>query len=168
MTMLAEIDFIARQSEFSVKKSNPMRKCKSMSCIISGFDDRISWIQCDSCKLWFHMLCEGVVTSDFSKISAVRLYKCLCCRKIVSNLHEMIPFIASTLEALRDNQASVEQQFHSLSDECLLFKQQLLTTLDDLGVIRQAYHGNMFGGNHCKIILNNCAKVCAVISNAAP
>ena len=117
----AEIDFIARQSEFSVKKKQSNEKCKNMSCIISGFDDRISWIQCDSCKLWFHMLCEGVVTSDFSKISAVRLYKCLCCRKIVSNLDEMIPFITSTLDALRDNQAIVEQQFHSLGDECLFF-----------------------------------------------
>ena len=125
------------------------------------------------------MLCEGVVTSDFSKISAVRLYKCLCCRNIVSNLDEMIPFITSPLEALRDNQAIVEQQFHSLGDECLFFKQQtettvgdfekkLLTTLDDLGVNRQAYHGNIFVGNHCKIILNHFVKVCAVISNAAP
>ena len=48
------------------------------------------------------------------------------------------------------------------------FEKKLLTTLDDLGVIRQAYHGNIFVGNHCKIILNNFAKVSAVISNAAP
>ena len=104
---------------------------------------------------------------------------CLCCRKIASNLDEMISFIASTIETLRDNQANIEQQFHSLSDECILFKQQtetmvgncekqLLRTLDDLGVMRQAYHGKVFVGNHCKIILNNFAKVCAVIANAAP
>ena len=111
----ADIDFIARQSEFSVKRKQFNEECKSMSYIISGFDDQISWIQCDLCKLWFHMLCEGVVTSDFSKISTVCLYKCLCCRKIASNLDEMISFIALTIETLRDN------QFHSFSDECLLF-----------------------------------------------
>ena len=59
-----EIDFIVRQSEFSVKKGNPMKNVKAWSCIISGFDNWISWIQCDLCKLWFHMLCKGVVTSD--------------------------------------------------------------------------------------------------------
>ena len=48
------------------------------------------------------------------------------------------------------------------------FEKKLLTTLDDLGVISQAYHANNYVGNHCKIILNNFAKVCAVISNAAP
>ena len=70
----ADIDFIATQSEFSVKRKQSNEKCKSMSCVISGFDDRISQIQCDLCKLWFHMLCEGVATSDFSKTSAVRLH----------------------------------------------------------------------------------------------
>ena len=87
-----------------------------MSCIISGFDDWISWIQCDLCKLWFHMLCKGVVTSDFSKISAVRL------NTNVFVVVRMIPFITSTLETLRDNQAIVVQQFHTLGDECLFFQ----------------------------------------------
>ena len=46
------------------------------------------------------------------------------------------------------------------------FEKKLLTTLDDLGIIRQAYHGNIFVGNHCKIIINNyksfCKGLCSV------
>ena len=68
----AEIDFIARKSEFLVKKTQSNKKCKRMFLHNFGFfDDRISWIECDSCKLWFHILC-WVVTSDVSKFSAVR------------------------------------------------------------------------------------------------
>ena len=47
---------------------------------------------------------------------------------------------------------------------------RLLRVLDDIGVKRQAYHGNVFVGNHCKIILaqdRNCvfnfSKLCSVL-----
>ena len=42
---------------------------------------------------------------------------------------------------------------------------QLLGTLDTIKAVRQAYHGNVFIGNHCKIILNNCEKLCSVVSD---
>ena len=32
-------------------------------------------------------------------------------------------------------------------------EKQLLNILDEIGVKRQAYHGNVFIGNHCKVIL---------------
>ena len=38
-------------------------------------------------------------------------------------------------------------------------------TLDRNKIIRQAYHGNIFIGNHCKIILKNYEKLCDVVSN---
>ena len=38
-------------------------------------------------------------------------------------------------------------------------------TLDRNKIIRQAYHGNILIGNHCKIILNNYEKICDVVSN---
>ena len=42
---------------------------------------------------------------------------------------------------------------------------QLLETLDSIKVARRAYNGNVFIGNHCKIILNNCQKLCSVVSD---
>ena len=41
----------------------------------------------------------------------------------------------------------------------------LLETLGRIKVIYQAYHGNVFIGNHCKIILNNYKKLCSVASD---
>jgi hypothetical protein len=43
----------------------------------------------------------------------------------------------------------------------------LLQALDDMNVQRQAYHGNVFVGNHCKIVLRNHLKLCSVIDDAA-
>ena len=42
---------------------------------------------------------------------------------------------------------------------------QLLETLDRIKVVRQAYHGNVFIGNHCKIILKNYEKLYDVVSD---
>ena len=53
-----DIDFIARQTEFCVKKKLPNEKCSSLFCVISSYDLRVNWIQCDVCNRWFHLLCE--------------------------------------------------------------------------------------------------------------
>ena len=37
--------------------------------------------------------------------------------------------------------------------------------LDDINVIRQAYHGNVFVGIHCKIVLANYENLCNVIAD---
>ena len=58
------------------------------------------------------------------------------------------------------------QEGNSMGDwEC-----RLLRILDDIGVKRQAYHGNVFVGNHCKVILAkdrngvfNFSKLCSVL-----
>ena len=49
-------------------------------------------------------------------------------------------------------------------------EKQLLRILDEIGVKRQAYHGNVFIGNHCKVILAkdknqvyNFEKLCSVL-----
>ena len=43
------------------------------------------------------------------------------------------------------------------------YEQELLETLDRIKVVHQAYHGDVFIGNHCKIILNNYEKLCDVV-----
>ena len=49
-------------------------------------------------------------------------------------------------------------------------EKQLLQSLDEIGVKRQAYHGNVFTSNHCKVILAkdknqvfNFEKLCSVL-----
>ena len=73
----------------------------------------------------------------------------------------------------------MEKEFKLLRDECLRLKslieemvgpteKNLLKLLDEIKVVRQAYHGNVFVGNHCKIILRNFVMLCDVISRKAP
>ena len=43
-------------------------------------------------------------------------------------------------------------------------REQLLNRkLEEMKVIRQAYHGNVFVGNHCKLVLKNHEALCSVI-----
>ena len=46
------------------------------------------------------------------------------------------------------------------------FREKLLNDkLEDVKVARQAYHGNVFVGNHCKIVLKNYELLCGVVSD---
>ena len=44
-------------------------------------------------------------------------------------------------------------------------EQCLLNVLDEIKVERQAYHGNVFVGNHCKLVLKNHQLLCSVVSD---
>ena len=44
-------------------------------------------------------------------------------------------------------------------------EQRLLDILDEIKVVRQAYHGNVFVGNHCKLVLKNHELLCSVVSD---
>lgn len=46
-------------------------------------------------------------------------------------------------------------------------EKQLFQRLDDIKVARQAYHGNVFVGNHCKVVLRNHVPLCGVIADNA-
>eukprot|EP00112_Aurelia_sp_Birch-Aquarium-sp1_P019382 Seg4785.1 transcript_id=Seg4785.1/GoldUCD/mRNA.D3Y31 product="hypothetical protein" protein_id=Seg4785.1/GoldUCD/D3Y31 len=41
----------------------------------------------------------------------------------------------------------------------------LNSKLEEIKVVRQAYHGNVFVRNHCKLVLKNHGTVCSVISD---
>ena len=45
-------------------------------------------------------------------------------------------------------------------------REQLLNRkLEEMKVIRQAYHDNVFVGNHCKLVLKNHEALCSVIKD---
>ena len=65
---------------------------------------------------------------------------------------------------MKSEKHSLEVEVLALSDICKKYRQdqknsmgesekKLLKILDETGVKRQAYHGNVFIGNHCKVIL---------------
>ena len=174
-----DIDIIARQSDFSVKIKLPQECCKSVCCVISEYDCNVNWIQCDTCLCWFHVLCEGFASSEIVQVKSSSTYNCLRCSGAVADLDSVKKHNVARLELLREKQKIVEKEFKLLRDECLRLKslieemvgpteRNLLKLLDDIKVLRQAYHGNVFVGNHCKIILRNFVMLCDVISRKAP
>ena len=125
------------------------------------------------------MLCEGVASSEIAKVMARKTYNCLLCSDKVSDLDSLKKHNVARLESLREKQKIVEIEIKLLRDLCIHLKNQtenlvgpteknLLKVLDLIKVVRQAYHGNVFVGNHCKIILKNFLELCDVISRGAP
>ena len=85
------------------------------------------------------------------------------------------------IESLHNEVKSLEVAVNELKVKCEKFRQDsknsmgysecsLLRILDDIGITRQAHHGNVFVGNHCKVILAkdgngvfNFSKHCSVL-----
>ena len=79
----------------------------------------------------------------------------MSCFSELDKLESDIAELKSHCEALKD----------SIYSNIVDYERQLLGTLDRIKVVRQAYHGNVFIGNHCKIILKNYEKLCDVVSD---
>ena len=99
------------------------------------------------------MSCQSYITEDsiWNYFVAKSKENSECQRKLELDIAEL----KSHLEALKDSTDS------NIGD----YERQLLETLDRIKVVRQAYHGNVFIGNHCKIILKNYEKLCDVVSD---
>ena len=108
-------------------------------------------------------------------------YECLRCQRF--SVQEVFQHLEHQIEHLKSEKHSLEVEVLALSDICKKYRQdqeysmgesekQLLNILDEIGVKRQAYHGNVFIGNHCKVILAkdknqvyNFEKLCSVLSD---
>ena len=44
-------------------------------CCVAG--EEVSWVQCDKCELWFHMICIGVAEDEIDENED---YICFQCR----------------------------------------------------------------------------------------
>lgn len=56
--------------------------CASKSCSRPSGDE-VDWIQCDSCQLWFHLVCIGLSSE---KAEALDSFKCSLCTAHVVNI----------------------------------------------------------------------------------
>jgi len=87
----------------------------------------------------------------------------------------IVDVMGAKLEALSDEQLRLEQvigglqidcerQRHEIDEYIGPHERRLLTSLDKIRVVRQAYHGNVFVGNHCKVILKKYEELLECIS----
>ena len=94
---------------------------------------------------------------DIGKEDLVRILK----QKMAHNLNEEDRFQLGIV-----NLRLICDKLKSENESEMGFREKLLNDkLEDLKVARQAYHGNVFVGNHCKIVLTNYQLLCSVISD---
>jgi len=172
-----QLNFIAANSANISKRSKKKpNACMSPACILTCFDDFDLWIQCSTCERWVHALCETLNQNESAvfQLNSDLLFECLACKGIGSQ--DLVNFVAGKISDLNKAMPELEDQIRSLNLLCERYKQenaqavgvrqgQLLSKLDELKVVRQAYHGNVFVGNHCKIVLSRYHILCDVISD---
>ena len=168
------LDNIAKRSYNKPNKESENERCKSVVCCISKYDSNINWIECVKCLNWVHCLCKGIFSQGTS-LSDDADSQCLHCRSFITEKSIRDYFVAKSNEK-SERKGKLKLDITELKSQCEALKdsidsnigdceRQLLETLDRIRVVRQAYHGNVFIGNHCKIILNNYEKLCDVVSD---
>ena len=107
-------------------------------------------------------MCEVTPDRDIEQIDRMPTYECLQCQRF--SVQEVFQHLEHQIEHLKSEKHSSEVEVLALSDICKKYRlyrensmgeseKQLLQILDEIGVKRQAYHGNVFIGNHCKVML---------------
>lgn len=75
--------------------------CSAAQCI-RPMANEISWVQCDLCQLWFHLLCVGLTTESVRKIDS---YNCFSCTQRIMKPSAVIP--SSTVPCSRSDELPV-------------------------------------------------------------
>ena len=151
-------------------KMFPKQQGKTMGIVtpcvalfVSDFD--VNWLKCAFCNKWVHSICEGMIGAEFLKLSKNRKsYRCLRCQG--REREEIGSLIEEKFSQLEERQEIIEGKILELEKECVGYQDQLkdeqgprekrlLAKLDEIHVVCQAYHGHVFVGNHCKVILKN-------------
>ena len=181
----AEIDTIAKNcSDLKIKGVPVLQKCDAKTCIASKFDvdaKREDYIQCDECNAWLHMMCEGLSDEDTLVMGGDESYFCNQCLGQNTYEHASKKFSLSIdklrdlegkLASIQDNSSRIRQEIEDAMGPGVTKLNKLLA---DMAVQRQAFHGNVFVGNHCKVILHGSSKntseknyerLCSVLSDA--
>ncbi|XP_057296535.1 uncharacterized protein LOC130625451 [Hydractinia symbiolongicarpus] len=170
-----ELENISKNSSgkkrFAVNKD--FGSCAAEVCLITRFDTDVNWVLCDTCEKWSHQVCE--LFGESEEITLER-FTCLKCSGIGRlDLH---PHLEKRIDDLRERRVTLDDSILELELRCKVLQtkceetmghreKQLLQCLDDIKVARQAYHGNVFVGNHCKVVLRNHARLCEVIADNA-
>ena len=152
------------------KNRKKINKCGGLVCCMTPFDLNINWVLCSKCERWMHYFSNGI--SDMEDDIVVRSdYVCARCSGSVSTIDVM----EAKLGALSDEQLRLKQVIAELQIECERQRSEIdefispherrfLTSLNKLRVVLQAYHGNVYVGSHCKVILREYEELLEFVS----
>ena len=176
------------------KKESPSH-CASSLCIVTAHDSDIEWVQCDTCTendpepdswsgpSWYHTMCEGLTQEEETKLSKTS-YTCIKCRVDAATRdpnfvrEEIVKCFDSKISVLINEEEFLQKQIIDLQVICDDLKssyhkytgqreKRLNEELEKMHVHRQAYHGNVFVGNHAIIVLENHRSLTKVIEDQA-
>ena len=166
---------IAKRANKASGKQRSQEMCSSLICCVTHFDDSITVVQCDNCNSWVHTLCECFHPFEDLTITTVEWYMlCLHCRDIEKG--DLAGMLKSKIDDTLGEEDRLQLEINELSKPCYELKARAACKmgsreklpnrkLEDMKVIRQAYHGNVFVGNHCKLILNTYESLCNVVAD---
>lgn len=145
--------------------------CASFSCIALEKvfkSSKLKWVQCDTCKKWFHYACQFLVTPSETKLTQ-KDWNCLQCEGKVKGANELLILSAERLKIAqnelktasdeyfraKENFETAEKIKKSRNVDAQTMTALLEASLDKLKVDRLAYHSGTFVGNHVKLMLKN-------------
>ena len=119
-------------------------------------------------------MCECLTPAEELTIDTLETYNCLSCRDI--GQEDMVGILKEKAAQNLGMEDTLRLDIVELGIECDKLKainscemgprEKLLNKkLEDIKVVRQAYHGNVFVGNHCKLVLKNYESLCSVIAD---
>ena len=163
---------------------SPVEQCEAaFICVASKHDmgtKRGDYIFCERCKKWAHIMCEALSDVDTENMSnSDESYTCLKCQGLnsydVAKKHgiDYAQKLNTILTNLQLVSGKCEQIRQKIANTMGPREKQIECILNEIGVKRQAYHGDVFVGNHCKVILSkqkdsnlyNYEKLCNVLSD---
>ena len=171
----SELDKIAIASDNKGKrKDSKFTRCTGINFFKSAWDSEVNWVLCDGCNGWKHGLCELLTQNQQDAISEqdVSEFVCLSCQGF--HLDDLMPRGDALIGEMRVDLNTVEQAVLHTKTVCSQFqeakacamgslKRRLNDILHIIKVDRQAFRGDFFVGNHCKIIFSKHRFVCSVI-----
>ena len=152
-------------------KRTAVEKCKMQHCFVTTHHDiNVLWVQCDSCDSWLHVMCEG--RSSIEELENDGDYICVEC----SGIEDHFQIFADKINKLIDEEEELSHEIICLGAVCddlnAVYhnvigsrEKALISALESIKVVRQAYHGNVMVGNHCVKVLKNCQVLTNVISD---
>ena len=133
--------------------SSENEQCKSVVCCVSKYDLNINWTDNVKCLSWVHCLSRGSFSQKILLFQMMPTFNVCVVGHVILRNPLGITLLPSQMKIVNATAQT------NIGD----YEQELLETLDRIKVVHQAYHGDVFIGNHCKIILNNYEKLCDVV-----
>ena len=167
----AEIDKIVHDSDNGAKRATAnFERCTGVKCFVSEWDENVSWFLCEECEMWKHGLCELLTQSRQERIGQdLEEFRCL-----TFHSDDLLTLVEEQKQELRKERETVGAAVLETKTACSKFQEtanksmgnlevKLNDILRSIKVDRQAFHGDIFVGNHCKIILAKHEYVCSVL-----